>query len=243
MLIDIRILFDNCQGDSSFQSGFGYSCFIKKSHGGILFDTGADWEILYHNLKLAEIKPSMITRVVLSHCHKDHTGGLAGIVRLREDGNIYAGKSWAENLLKEEELKSVNLTLINSEPFEIMNGVYLTGELGEQVKEISLVMDTGGGTIIVTGCAHAGLREIFKKAKEIVDDKIFALVGGLHLKDKREEEILDLIDFLKSEGVRYIAPSHCTGDFARKLFKKSFHSGFIEAGVGSRIYIGGSCEY
>lgn len=243
MLIDIRILFDNCQGEPAFQSGFGYSCFIKKSYGGILFDTGSNWETLSYNLKLAEIKPPMITRVVLSHCHKDHTGGLAGIVDLRDDFNIYAGKSWAENLLKEEELKKVNLTLVDSESVEIMNGVYLTGELGEQVKEISLVMDTGGGIIIVTGCAHAGLKEIFKKAKEIVDDKIFALVGGLHLKDKKEEEIFDLIDFLKSEGVRYIAPSHCTGDFARKLFKKSFHSGFIEAGVGSHIYIGGSCEY
>jgi len=243
MLIDIRILFDNYEGESGFRSGFGYSCFIKKGYGGILFDTGADNEILIHNLNKAEIKPQMITRVVLSHCHKDHTQGLTGIVNLKKDFNIYAGKSCAETLLNREELKNVNLTFVNSECVEIMNGVYLTGELGENIKEISLLMDTGGGLVVITGCAHAGLKEIFKKAKEIINDKIFALVGGLHLKDKKEEEIHELIEFLKSEGVRYIAPSHCTGNLARRLFKKSFHSGFIEAGAGSRIYIGGSCEY
>ncbi len=243
MLIDIRILFDNYEGESGFRSGFGYSCFIKKGHGGILFDTGADHEILIHNLNKAAIKPQMITRVVLSHCHKDHTGGLKGIVDLKGHFKIFAGKSCEETLSNREEIKNINLTYVNSEPVKIINGVYLTGELGDAIREISLIMDTGGGVIIITGCAHAGLKEIFKKAKEIINDKIFALVGGLHLKDKREDEILELIDFLKSEGVRYIAPSHCTGDLARKLFKQAFHSGFIEAGVGSRIYIGGSCEY
>ncbi len=42
--------------------------------------------------------------------------------------------------------------------------------------------------------------------KGIINNKILAFVGGLHLKDNGEEEIPDLIDFLKSERVRYKEP-------------------------------------
>ncbi|MCX7723773.1 MAG: MBL fold metallo-hydrolase [Thermodesulfovibrio sp.] len=242
-MIDIRILFDNYEGEAGFKTGSGFSCFIKRGYGGILFDTGGDSEVLVHNLNKAEIKPSMITRVVLSYCHKDHTGGLKEILKLKRDFNIYAGKTCVENLINNEDFKDLNLITVDSEPVEIMNGVYLTGEIGDDIKEVSVVMDTGGGLVIITGCAHAGIREILKRAKEIVNEKIFALVGGFHLKDKREEEILDLIETLKVEGVKYIAPSHCTGDLARKLLKEAFQSGFIDVGAGTHIYIRGSCEY
>ncbi len=243
MIIDIQILFDNYAGESKFHTGFGYSCFIKKGHGGILFDTGGDPDILLKNLKHAKIEPSKISRVVLSHSHKDHTGGLKGILKLKDNVTVYAGKSFVEALLKDEELKGVNIVSVGEEPVEIMHGVYLTGELGSDIKEISLVVDTGGGLVIATGCAHAGIENIFKRVHEIIDDEVFALIGGLHLKNKTESEILNIIDFLKKEGIKYIAPSHCTGDLARELFKKAFTSGFIEAGVGTRINIGGSCEY
>ncbi|MEN2994229.1 MAG: MBL fold metallo-hydrolase [Thermodesulfovibrio sp.] len=242
-MIDIRVLFDNYEAEAGFKTGSGYSCFIKRGYGGILFDTGGDPEVLVYNLNKAEIKPSMITRVVLSHCHKDHTEGLKELLKLKRNFNIYAGKNCAESLINKEELKDLNLITINSEPVEIMNGVYLTGEIGDDIKEISVVMDTGGGLVIITGCAHAGIKEILNRTKEIVNDKIFALVGGFHLRDKKEEDILDLIEILKKEGIKYVAPSHCTGDFAKKLLKEAFQSGFIDVRAGTHIYIRGSCEY
>ena len=243
MIIDIQILFDNYAGRSNFHPGFGYSCFIKKGHGGILFDTGGEPDILLKNLKQAKIEPSKITRVVLSHSHKDHIGGLKGILKLKEKLTVYAGQSCADVLLKDEELKGINFVAVGDEPIEIMHGVYLTGEIGSDIKELSIVVDTGGGLVITTGCAHAGIENIFKRTHEIVDDDVFALIGGLHLKNKAEYEILNIIDFLKKEGIKYIAPSHCTGDLARDLFKNAFASGFIEAGAGIQINIGGSCEY
>ncbi len=243
MIIDIQILYDDRIGERNFRSGFGYSCFIKKGHGGILFDTGGDSEIFLKNLKQAKIDTSKITRIVLSHFHKDHTGGLRGILKIKNSLTVYAGSSFADALLKDEELKGINIVPVGDEPVEIMHGVYLTGELGSDIKEISLVMDTGGGLVIVAGCAHPGIENIFKRAHEIVNDDVFALIGGLHLKNKTEPEILKVIEFLKKEGIKYLAPSHCTGDLARELFREAFASGFIEAGAGTRINIGGLCEY
>ncbi len=241
MIIDLTVLFDNYPAEEGFETGWGYSCFVKKGYGGILFDTGADGEKLLRNIHKAEIRPDRILKVVISHFHRDHSGGLKEIVAINNKAKIYVGASQYEEIKKS--LPSARIHKVASEPLEIMNGVYLTGELGDRIKEISLIMDTGGGLVIITGCAHLGIKEIIEKAHKIVNDKIFAVVGGLHLKDKKEKEIADLIEFLKNEGVKYIAPSHCTGDTARELFKQAFGKGFIEAGVGSHIYIGGSCDY
>jgi 7,8-dihydropterin-6-yl-methyl-4-(beta-D-ribofuranosyl)aminobenzene 5'-phosphate synthase len=38
-------------------------------------------------------------------------------------------------------------------------------------------------------------------------------------------------------GVEKIAPCHCSGDRARKLFEKHFGSSYIPAGVGKEIII------
>jgi 7,8-dihydropterin-6-yl-methyl-4-(beta-D-ribofuranosyl)aminobenzene 5'-phosphate synthase len=37
---------------------------------------------------------------------------------------------------------------------EIFTGVYTTGELGTWIKEQSLILTTGKGLVIITGCAH-----------------------------------------------------------------------------------------
>jgi len=44
--------------------------------------------------------------------------------------------------------------------------------MGEQIKEQSLIINTEKGLIIMTGCAHQGILEILRKAKEVLK-KIF----------------------------------------------------------------------
>jgi len=240
MIIDIRVLFDNYPAEEGFETGWGYSCFIKRGYAGILFDTGADGQKLIKNMQQAEIKPGMISRIVISHPHKDHYGGLKDIASRSKNVQIYAGSSFYDQW--KESIDDINIHKVSTEPVEIMNGVYLTGELGDKIKELSLAIDTGGGVVVVTGCAHPGLTKILERVKEILNQNVFALVGGLHLKDYSEEQLRQLVVYLKSEGIKYIAPSHCTGDLARSLFKESI-PGFIEAGAGTHIYVGGSCEY
>jgi len=52
---------------------------------------------------------------------------------------------------------------------------------------------------------------------------------------KNKREILELISYLKSKNVKYIATSHCTGELARKLFEENFGDRFIKAGVGTHL--------
>lgn len=45
----------------------------------ILFDTGASGDLLRHNLQTLTVSPEELDVVFLSHCHDDHTGGLASL--------------------------------------------------------------------------------------------------------------------------------------------------------------------
>jgi len=38
-------------------------------------------------------------------------------------------------------------------------------------------------------------------------------------------------------GVQKVAPCHCTGDRARRLFEQDYRDGFIRAGVGRVIRV------
>ncbi|MGZ7096652.1 MAG: hypothetical protein ACXVHU_09300, partial [Methanobacterium sp.] len=71
------------------------------------------------------------------------------------------------------------------------------GELGDKIKEQSLILHTKKGNIVLTGCAHPGLESIIDKSREFGD--VYGVVGGFHDSS---------IDILK--GIPVIMPCHCT---------------------------------
>jgi 7,8-dihydropterin-6-yl-methyl-4-(beta-D-ribofuranosyl)aminobenzene 5'-phosphate synthase len=60
-------------------------------------------------------------------------------------------------------------------------------------------------------------------------------MGGFHILDNTDEEILGIIAEFKSLGVRYAAPSHCSGERARKIFPREYGKRFIPLGAGMFI--------
>ncbi len=62
----------------------GLSILVDVDGQRTLFDTGLRGRYLIHNLEELSIKPESIDRVVLSHGHKDHTGGLNALLEARE---------------------------------------------------------------------------------------------------------------------------------------------------------------
>jgi 7,8-dihydropterin-6-yl-methyl-4-(beta-D-ribofuranosyl)aminobenzene 5'-phosphate synthase len=108
-----------------------------------------------------------------------------------------------------------------------------TGEIGGAIIEQSLIVETDSGLVVVTGCAHPGIIEIVRRAKQYGD--IYLAIGGFHLGGKSADEIETVIKMLKGLGVRKVAPCHCTGDLALRLFKAAFGADFIPAGVGAVI--------
>jgi 7,8-dihydropterin-6-yl-methyl-4-(beta-D-ribofuranosyl)aminobenzene 5'-phosphate synthase len=76
----------------------------------------------------------------------------------------------------------------------------------------SLVVDTGDGLVVVTGCGHAGIGNILAQAREIVPGApVRAVVGGLHLLDADEPSLAWTAGLMREAGVRHLLGAHCTG--------------------------------
>ena len=85
----------------------------------------------------------------------------------------------------------------------------------------------------LTGCSHPGIVNIVRTAKEIFPDKDIALLaGGFHLIDKSAKEIREISNELKALNINIIAPSHCTGEQAIKIFKEEWGAQMIDFNLG-----------
>jgi 7,8-dihydropterin-6-yl-methyl-4-(beta-D-ribofuranosyl)aminobenzene 5'-phosphate synthase len=60
---------------------WGYSALVEADGRRILFDTGANPDVVLRNAKALGVDLSKVDEVVLSHNHDDHTGGLLALRR------------------------------------------------------------------------------------------------------------------------------------------------------------------
>lgn len=79
----------------------------------------------------------------------------------------------------------------------------------------------GKGLVIMSGCAHAGIINTVRYAKEVTGvEQIFVVMGGFHLTGKDfESTIGPTIDALKDLNPHYVVPTHCTGHSAITHFE------------------------
>lgn len=235
--ISIKIVFDNYQINPDLTTSWGFGCVIKTPGESILFDTGGDGSILLSNMKKMNIDPNEINVVAISHIHSDHEGGLRGFLEKNGNVKVYIPSSFPNSI--REKIKSYGAEYQNvKDSIKICDNVYTTGELGGRIKEQSLILDTKKGLVIITGCAHPGIVNIAEKTKQIFPDKnIFLIMGGFHLSGASDLELKNIIKSLKKIGVQKAAPSHCSGDRCRELFKEEFGDNYIESGAGKIIIL------
>ena len=108
--------------------------------------------------------------------------------------------------------------------------------LGNGIKEQSLILSTSEGLLIVTGCAHPGVVDIIRTAKEVVPgDRVYLVMGGFHLSGTSSTQIESIIDSFEQLTVKKVAPCHCSGENTRQLFAAHYGDDYIESGVGTRI--------
>ncbi len=231
--ITLTIVYNNLPFDARLKTAWGFACLVETGKTTILFDTGGDGPTLMDNLAALGFDPRRIDTVVLSHNHDDHTGGLDALLKVNDHLDVYAPRSFAENL--KTRVGEHGRVVQVREPMTITDHVRTTGELGTAIVEQSLIVETDKGLIVITGCAHPGIVEIVKRAKAY--GEVYLVMGGFHLADKSAQEIETLIAELKRLGVRQVAPSHCTGEKAIEQFKAAFGADFIRAGVGSQMMV------
>jgi 7,8-dihydropterin-6-yl-methyl-4-(beta-D-ribofuranosyl)aminobenzene 5'-phosphate synthase len=125
--------------------------------------------------------------------------------------------------------------VVHGRPAELYPGVWLTGPVprrypernwspGERVvapsgtreddipEDMSLVVDTDPGLVVVTGCGHAGIANIVEYARAVVRPaRVHALIGGIHLFAASDEQVAWTAGKLGESGVDNLIGAHCTG--------------------------------
>ena len=151
------------------------------------------------------------------------------------------------NDFNEEYLQTENVATVFplTDTCELEDGVYvLSGiqptEVGGQQEETSfvvlsngayaqdsfqdeqiMVFDTALGLVVMVGCAHSGVENIVETVKQRLQKPVYAVIGGLHLKDSGDERIEKTIGYIREEGF-LLATGHCTGERAMLCLEAAF---------------------
>jgi 7,8-dihydropterin-6-yl-methyl-4-(beta-D-ribofuranosyl)aminobenzene 5'-phosphate synthase len=92
----------------------------------------------------------------------------------------------------------------------------------------------GKGLVVVSGCAHSGIVNTVRHAREISGvDRVWAILGGFHLARAEDREVQRTIDEIKAFRPFLIVPSHCTGFSAIAQFAAQMPDAFLPGVVGA----------
>ena len=135
---------------------------------------------------------------------------------------------------KHAKLRRVSSTL------EIFPGIRVVpnisaGESFTETPELSLVIDTPRGQVLLVGCSHPGIEQIL----ESVQGRTYSvrlIMGGLHWLTLPDSEVERLAhDLVHKWSVHSVAPGHCTGEVGFSVLSRMFGSRYLYAGLGSAI--------
>lgn len=213
MEMKVTIVYDNEAYKNDLQADWGFSALVEiKNTPKILFDTGADGEILLSNMNKLDIDPKSVEEIFISHKHYDHTGGLFRFLEIKSEVKIYVPPSF----LYPPGVKNI---IVFESPKKSHNNVISTGEIDGV--EQALCVEAKKGIVIIVGCSHLEMEHILSKAS--LFGKIYGIIGGLH----------GFHQFDLFSKFKLICATHCT--VYKKAIMNLYPDVFIEGGGGKII--------
>ena len=160
--------------------------------------------------------------------------------RETKSGHKQVGPSSTENwLAKRTDLR------FNAEPVEVVPGLWTTGEITDRSHpegrsprhavrqgadwipdpyrdDLSVVLKTGDGLVLVCGCCHAGLLNVLAQVRQTFGQDPIAVIGGIHLTSADAPTLEQVVAELRRFGPPHLWLGHCTGDRAYQTLKNEF---------------------
>ncbi|MBU0993544.1 MAG: MBL fold metallo-hydrolase [Proteobacteria bacterium] len=241
-----------------------------------LYDTGQGVGLI-NNMTIMSKQAHAIDRIIISHGHFDHTGGLIKVLENRDKPlPVYVHEEAFQKKIALIETQSDNIEVpigfpLSKESYQEKGAdfryIHSFAKIDDEIcaisdiarpddwqtwdtrlkykdgdtiysdpfnDDLSLLLETGSGPVVLLGCAHAGLVEILNDLSDKTGHKTFhAVIGGTHLGTASDQYIQKSIDILKHYKVKLIGTSHCTGSHAASEIKSHFKKEFVMASVGS----------
>ncbi|MFW5894223.1 MAG: MBL fold metallo-hydrolase [Verrucomicrobiota bacterium] len=96
--------------------------------------------------------------------------------------------------------------------------------------------ETSAGTVVILGCAHAGIVNTLRYIMQLVPNRpIHTVIGGTHLVNANETRMSNTVEVLREIGVQRLFPLHCTGFQAAARLWNELPERVQASPVGTRI--------
>ena len=256
-----------CVVDNSARKGaglkkeHGLSFWIETPQGNVLFDTGQTGGVLKHNMRKLGLQLANVDKLVLSHGHYDHTGGLAALLSAKPGIPLYAHSDVFRArfskrrgvyksigmAMEHDHLATRTLLNLSDSAQEVFPDLWTTGEIkvrdelegrsnahfinrdGDMqadpyLDDLSMVLKTEQGLVLICGCCHAGLLNTIKHTQQNFGQNITTIIGGTHLAaadGDMMDEIIEKLKDLFSEQPNYYL-NHCSGQDAVRIMQEAF---------------------
>ncbi len=100
--------------------------------------------------------------------------------------------------------------------------------------DLSVLIESRRGPVLLTGCAHAGLPDIIRHMLQHSGHKqLYAVIGGLHLAPASDSHFTAVVTTLRAANVQRIGVAHCTGMKRSAELHAQFPEAVFFANVGS----------
>lgn len=146
MKVKISTMAENTAARPGIRAEWGLSILVQTEEATVLLDTGGTENTAAHNARRMGIDLSMVDKIVLSHGHGDHTGGLVEILNaIRRPVDIIAHPNiWDRKFSKLPDMPErysgipYNLDMLENlgavfhlttKPFKISDNIMTTGEV------------------------------------------------------------------------------------------------------------------
>jgi 7,8-dihydropterin-6-yl-methyl-4-(beta-D-ribofuranosyl)aminobenzene 5'-phosphate synthase len=273
--VSLSVLVENTVSQEDLRAEHGFSVWLETPCGNVLWDTGQS-SLFFENAQKMGVEIEKVSCIALSHGHYDHTGGLSTILGLNSQVRVcghpdlfiqrfvrtrdraFSEKSIGSPIVKEVVQTKCQSLELNRQPFEIIPGVFLTGEIPRTthcentggdffldvecafrdpiVDDQALYFETTRGIVVLLGCAHSGVINTIEYIGKLTGkDRLYGVMGGMHLLEASDERLEETAHALAKYDVQMIGPCHCTGERAKTLFRSLFPERMIDCATGKGL--------
>jgi 7,8-dihydropterin-6-yl-methyl-4-(beta-D-ribofuranosyl)aminobenzene 5'-phosphate synthase len=91
--------------------------------------------------------------------------------------------------------------------------------------DLSLVLKTSAGLVVICGCCHAGLLNTLFHVEQKFDGPMIAVLGGTHLNTASDDYLAHVIGLIRERySALHLYLNHCTGERAYQSLSRAFVS-------------------